>query len=194
MGRLIVGAVAAAAAMFIIGALFYASGIQAVAFRTLDDGRAAAVQQALAVNVGAETGTYVVPGTATAQQTAMYGKGPIATVHYNLHGFPAGPGAELLKGFVLNILVALVMALGLAGLGVNADGSAAAQRLAICFAVAAAAYIHFKEPIFFHHGWWTFIYQFIVDTLTLAVGGVVIARWFLPRDRSVSQKTAPGQP
>jgi hypothetical protein len=180
MGRLIIGAIAAAAAMLLIGGLFYASGIQSIAFRALDDGRAAAVQQALAANVGAETGTYVVPDTGTAQQTAMYGKGPIATIHYNYRGFAAGSGAEILNLVVLDLLVALLMALGLAGLARRGADTSAIERLVICFAIAASAYIHLKEPVFLHHGWWTFIYQFLADALTLALGGFIIARWFLP--------------
>ena len=179
MVRLIIGAIAAAAAMMLIGGLFYASGIESVAFRGLDDGRAAAVQQVLAANIGAETGSYMVPGTSTAQQTAMYGKGPIATIHYNLHGFAAGPGATVIGSLVLNLLVALLMALGLAGIARTGGHSAPAERLAICFAVAASAYIHLKEPILFHHGWWTFIYQFAADAFALAVGGFIIAHWFL---------------
>ena len=192
MGRMIIGAVVAAIAMFVIGGLFYASGLENIAFRNLDDRQAAAVQQTLAANLGAGTGTYLIPDTHSAEQTAMYGKGPIATVHYNHRGFPAVAGGALLGGLVLDFVVALLLGLGLLGIAGGWRATIPAQRLAICFAVGTAAYAQLKEPIFFHHDWWTFIYQFIVDAITLAVGGLILARWFLPRGeiREVSMSEA----
>jgi hypothetical protein len=188
MARLLIGALIAAAAMFVIGGLFYASGIQNIAFRSLDNQQAAAVQQVLAASMGAESGTYEVPGTGTAEQTAMYGKGPIATIHYNLHGFPAVAGGSLLAGLVLNLATALLIALGLSGF--RSDRSLDAQKLVLAFAVAAALYIQLKDPIFFHHGWWHFIYKFLADAVTLGVGGLIVARWFLPRASAASPPAA----
>lgn len=184
MARLILGVLLAAAAMFVIGGIFYASGIQNAAFRTLDNTQAAAVQQALAANIGAETGTFTVPGTGTAEQTAMYGKGPIAMIHYNYRGFPASSGTALLTGFILDLAVAGLIAFGLAGLG-GREGSVAAQRAALCFAVAAAAYIQLLDPIFMQQGWWHYIYRLIADAAALAAAGFIIARWFLPRAAEV---------
>jgi hypothetical protein len=178
MGRLLLGAVIAAVTMFALGWLFHASGMQNLAFRSLDNGPAAAVQQALAANIGAGTGTYSVPGTGTAEQTAMYGKGPIATIHYNFHGFAAVGGA-LIGVFVLDLLAALVIALGLSGL--SGGRSVEAQRLVLALAVAAAGYIQLKKPLFLHLGWGHFLYEFVADAVTLAVGGLIVARWFLPR-------------
>ena len=190
MARLIVGALIAAVAMFVIGGIFYASGIQNVAFRTLDNVQAAAVQQALATNIGAETGTFTVPGTGTAEQTAMYGKGPIAMIHYNYRGFPASSGTALLVGFVLDLVVAGLIAFGLAGLG-GRVGSVAAQRAAICFAVAAAAYIQLLDPIFMQQGWWNYLYRFVADAAALTAAGFIIARWVLPRDSTSPSATNP---
>ena len=80
MGRVIIGAAAAAIAMFIIGFLFFATPLVKLGTASLDNAQAAAVQQALAVNLP-RTGTYFVPGADTPEQTVMYGQGPIATVH-----------------------------------------------------------------------------------------------------------------
>lgn len=180
MARVLLGAVIAAVAMFFIGFIFYASGIQNVAFRNLDNSQAATVQQALAANLPpAGAATYVVPDVATPEQTAMYGKGPIATIHYNSRGFPAMDGSALVGGFVLDLVVALLIGAGL--LGLNGARPGTAERAAVLFAIAAAAYIHLKEPLFFHHDWPTFIFSFIADAVTLGAAGLIIARWFLPR-------------
>ena len=50
MIRVIIGAVPAALAMFVIGFIFHLSGLQNIATRGLDDLPAAAVQQNLAAN------------------------------------------------------------------------------------------------------------------------------------------------
>ncbi|MBK7283535.1 MAG: hypothetical protein IPI83_03180 [Sphingomonadales bacterium] len=45
------------------------------------------MQTALAANLP-KTGTYMVPDPSTQSGTTLYGKGPVAMVHYNSNGFP----------------------------------------------------------------------------------------------------------
>lgn len=106
MGRIIIGSAVSAIAMFILGFIFFATPLYRVAIGTLDDQQAATVQQALAANVPG-TGTYHVPLPSNAQQTIMYGQGPIATVHYNEGGFAAADSATLISGLLLGYFVAL---------------------------------------------------------------------------------------
>jgi hypothetical protein len=86
IGRALIGAVAAAVAMFIIGFIFFATPLNGIGTRSVEDAQAAAVQTALAQNLPA-TGTYAVPSDATAGQTTLYGRGPIATIHYTVSGY-----------------------------------------------------------------------------------------------------------
>jgi ABC-type Co2+ transport system permease subunit len=63
-------------------------------------------------------------------------------------------------------------------------------RVAVIIAVAAAAFTHLGEPIYYHHDWGHFIYLFIADSLALAAAGVIIA-WFLPKARAAAPADAP---
>lgn len=181
MGRILIGAVAAAIAMFIIGFIFFGSGLQGLASHSLDDQQAAAVQQSLAMNLP-ETGTYTLPDpNKSNEQTVMYGRGPVATIHYNMKGFAATDSGSLIAGFILDIVTALLIGLALLGIGERAPDFGSRARLVVLFALGAAAYMHLGEPIWYHHDWTHFIYLFVADAAALIAAGLIIARWFLPK-------------
>ncbi|TFI58388.1 hypothetical protein E2493_10415 [Sphingomonas parva] len=180
MIRVIIGAVPAALAMFVIGFIFFASGLQNIASRNLDDMQAAAVQQSLAANLHG-TGTYVIPNPeGSSAQTVMYGKGPVATVHYNSHGYPAMDAGALLGGLFLDFIVALLIGAALIGIDRRVPDFGSRARVVAIIAVAASAFMHLGEPIYYHHDWPHFIYLFIADAAALIAAGLIIARWFLP--------------
>ena len=189
MVRVILGSAVAAIAMFIIGFIFFATPLQRLGVASIDDAQAAAVQRALAVNLP-RTGTYQVPGTNTQAQTNMYSQGPIATVHYNTGGFAATDTASLVTGLILNFIIAVLIGLGLLGMGQRVPDLASRGRVAVLIAVASAAYIHLGEPIFLHHDWGHFIYLFVADALTLAAAGIIVA-WFMPGPRAAAPADAP---
>ena len=190
MVRIIIGAVVAAVAMFVIGFIFFATPLKNLALANLDDAPAAAVQNALAANLP-RTGTYAVPGVDTPAQTNMYSRGPIATVHYNTSGFGAEDPAALIKGFVFNIVIALLIGLALAGIGGRVTDFASRARAAVILAVAGVAFSHLSEPIYLHHDWTYLIYVFVADSLMLLAAGLILA-WFLPgRDASAAPADAP---
>ena len=60
MPRMLLGAIAAAVAMFILGFIFFATPLQFIGFGSVDAAQSANLQAALAQNIAA-TGTYVVP-------------------------------------------------------------------------------------------------------------------------------------
>jgi len=183
MGRVILGSVVAAIAMFVVGFLFYATPLAKLSYSSLENAQAATVQRTLAANL-TKTGTYFVPSPeATSEQTVMYGQGPIATIHYNMSGFPAMDGGALLGGFLLNFVVALLVGTALIGIDRRVPDFGARARLVVIFSIAASVLMHLGEPLFFHHDWPNAIYLFIADAATLAVAGLIIARWFLPRAR-----------
>jgi hypothetical protein len=186
MIRVIIGAVPAALAMFVIGFIFFASGLQNLATRNLDDVPAAAVQQSLAANLKG-TGTYAIPNPdKSAQQNVMYGQGPVATVHYNAKGFPAMDSQALLGGLIMNFIVALLIGAALIGMDRRVPDFASRARVVAILAVAAGIYMHLGEPIYHHHDWPHFIYLFIADVTAFIVAGLIIARWFLPRGVSAA--------
>ena len=190
MGRVIIGSVAAAIAMFIIGFIFFATPLYKLGTSNLDNARAATVQQTLAANLPA-TGTYLIPGADTPEKTVMYGQGPIATVHYNIRGFPVADPAVLVGGFMFDFFIALLIGLALVTIADRVHDFASRAKLVITFSVAAAAFIHLGEPIWYHHDWGHFIYLFVADALMLSAGGLIIARWFLGGVRERGHAAAP---
>jgi hypothetical protein len=180
MPRMLIGSLAAAVAMFITGFIFFATPLSYLAYGSVDVAQQAAVQQTLAANLPT-TGTYSVPSAATANGAVMYGKGPIATIHYNAGGFGVADPGVLIAGFVHELIVALLMGVALLTVAARVPDFGSRARLVILFSVAGGVLAHLGEPIWYHHDWAHFIYLFVGDTAMLVVGGLVIARWFLPR-------------
>ena len=183
MGRVIFGAIPAAIAMFLIGFIWYATPLAKLGLASLDNAQAAAVQQSMAANLPG-TGTYAVPGVDTAEQTSMFSQGPIATIHYNSGGFAAMDPGALVGGLVFYFVIALLLGLALIGIDRRVPDFPSRAKLVVIFAVAASAFMHLSEPIFYHHDWPHFLYLFVGDALMLSAAGLIIARWFLPKGES----------
>ena len=192
MIRVIIGAIAAAVAMFLLGFIFYATPLNRMATGAVEDVPAATIQQALSANLPG-TGTYVVPDPAkSAAQGVMYGQGGIATIHYNSSRFASVETSSLVMGFLLDFVVALLIGAGLIGIDRRVPDFASRGRLVVAFAIAASAYVNLLGPVFQHHGWGHFIYRFVADALTLSAGGLIIARWFLASARE-APRDAPAE-
>lgn len=190
MLRVIIGSAVASVAMLIVGFIFFASGLQNLASRNLADVPAGAVRQTLSANLPA-TGTYLVPNPeGSAAQTIMYGQGPIATIHYNTQGFAAADAGPLALGLVLNFIVALLIGTALIGIDRRVPDFGSRARVAVLIAVAASAFTHLGEPIYWHHDWPHFIYLFIADSLALSAAAIIVA-WFLPRSDRMAPSDAP---
>ena len=181
MMRVILGAAVAAVAMLVIGFLLFATPLNGIGSSNVGNAEAAQLQSALALNLPA-TGTYAVPDPDTAEQTVMYGRGPVATIHYNTAGYAAGDPTMILWGLLLNFLAALLIGLGLVGIGPRVTDFASRARLVVPLAVAAAGFMHLSRPLYLHHDWSNAIYGMFGDGLALAVGGLIVA-WFIPHSR-----------
>lgn len=181
MTRIILGAICSAVAMFVIGFILYATPLAKLAYTSIDNQQAAAVQQAMAANLP-KTGTYAIPGVDTPEQTNMYSQGPIATVHYNIKGFAAVDPTMLAGGLAFYFVISMLTGLALIGIDRRVTDFPSRAKLVVTFAVAASAFIHFSGPIFYHHDWRHFIYLFVADALMLSAAGLIIARWFLARE------------
>lgn len=192
IGRALLGAAVAAVALFILGFIFHASGFQGIATGSVDNAQAAAVQQSLAANLP-QTGTFQVPSGGTAEQTVMYGQGPIATIHYNTSGFAIGDAGTLILGFLHTLVVALLMGAGLGAISRFVPSSGERTRLLVLGVLGATIFIHLREPIWFHHDWTHFIYLLVTDTISLIVAGMIILK-LLPRGHAAEPAAAPTGP
>jgi hypothetical protein len=190
MIRVIIGSAVASIAMFVVGFLFFASGLENLANRNLEDVPAASVRQALSANLPG-TGTYLVPNPGgSAAQTVMYGQGPIATIHYNTAGFAAEDFSAMILGLGLNFICALLIGTALIGIDRRVPDFGSRARVGVLIAVAASAYNHLGEPIYWHHDWPHFIYLFIADAIALSIAAIIVA-WFLPKSTSAGPADAP---
>jgi hypothetical protein len=192
MLRVIIGAAVAAIAMFVVGFICFGPiGLSNIASGSIGDVQAATVRDALAANLP-RTGTFFVPDAETsAAQTVMYGQGPIATIHYNVGGFPAMDTNTLLMGLVFNFLVALTMGAALIGIDRRVPDFRSRSRVAIYIALAATAFTHLGEPIYYHHDWPHFIYLFVADGAALVVAALILA-WSLPASRAAATDAPTG--
>ena len=190
IGRALVGGVAAAIAMFIIGFIFFATPLYNVATGSLDNRQAAAVQQAMASNIP-ESGTYLVPGDDTPEQTVMFGRGPVATIHYNSGGVATEDTASMIGGFLHMLVVGLLMAVRLYTLSLHIPGFGERVRLLVLGVIGAAAFMRLGAPIGYHQDWGHAIYLFIADSVSLIVAGLVILK-LLPRQGVAAR--APEEP
>lgn len=182
MVRVIIGAAVAAIAMLFIGFIFFATPLARLSTAKIDDSQAASVQQTLAASLP-RTGTYQVPGTDTAAQTNMYSRGPIATIHYNIGGFAAEDATMFVFGFLFNFVVALLIGAALIGIDRRVPDFGSRSRVAVLIAVAASAFNHLGEPVYWHHDWGHFLYLFIADAAALSAAGLILS-WFLPVSRA----------
>lgn len=178
MGRFIIGCVAAAAAMFVIGFIFLATPLHMLGFSSVNDAASASIQNSLAANLPA-TGTYMVPSTNSAAGTILYGRGPVATVHYNMGGFAVADPRAMLAGFVHMLVSVTVLGLGLLLVAGRVTDFPSRARLVLYVSLASGIFMHLGEPIWFHHDWRNAVYLFMADFIMLAAGGLIIARWFL---------------
>jgi hypothetical protein len=188
IGRAIIGALAAAVAMFILGFIFFATPLNKLGSSTLDNARAAAVQESLAANI-LTTGTYFVPSADTPEQSTMYSRGPVATISYNTDGFAVADPGVMIGGFIHMLVVALLMAVGLYTASVYIPSFTDRARLLALGVLGATIFMRLGEPIWYHHDWGHAIYMFVADTVTLLVAGLIILK-LLPRNMPVRTATA----
>jgi len=180
MVRSLIGGLVAGLVMFFIGFVFWGTPLSEAAFSKANDAESAAVQTALAQHLGrGGTGTYVIPTPSTAQGTELYGRGPIAMVHFNTGGFAAEDMSMMLPGLIFALVSGLMMAFGIAAVG-RENSFAEVARLVVLFSLGVTIWTILAQPVFNHFGWGYWVYLFVSETVALIAGGLVIARWFVP--------------
>lgn len=180
MIRSLIGGLIAGLVMFLLGFVFWGTPLSELAFVQASEPQSAAVQLALAQNLTPTgTGTYIIPSPSTAGGTVLFGRGPIATVHFNSGGFPAEDMSMMLPGLVLALVSGVLMALGI---GAVAKGNSFAEtaRMVVLFSLALTIWTILAMPVFNHYGWTYWIYLFVSEAVAFIVAGLIIARWFVP--------------
>lgn len=178
--RAMVGALAAAVAMFVVGALFWATPLSRLAFSATGEAQGAAVQVAMAANLP-HTGHYLIPDTDTASGTTLFGRGPVATVDYNTDGFAVRDRAAIVGGLVQDAVVALVIAAALLGVAGRVTDFSSRFRLGVGLSAAATVLTTLYAPIFAHAPWDFAVYNLVASLAMLTTAVFVVTRWFLPR-------------
>lgn len=179
MFKLAIGAVAGAVAMFLTGFMIFAGPLALIGYSKVDDAPGAAVQAALAANLPA-TGTYMIPNPSSPAGTILYGKGPVATVHYNSSGFSLESMDGMVWGIGLDLITAILIAAALSQLDRRVPDFRSRALIVICFSLGASGYISLGDPIWLHQDWSYGLFSYFGNAMALIIGGLVIARWFLP--------------
>lgn len=180
MVRSVIGGLVAGLVMFLIGFVFWGTPLSSMAFNEIGDNEAAAVQLSLAQNLTQSgTGTYIIPAPTTAQGTTLYGRGPIATVHFNTGGFAAEDMSMMLPGLIFALVSGLLMSFGIAAVGRD-NSFAQIARLVVLLSLGLTAWAILAQPVFNHYGWAYWVYFFVSKSVAFIAGGLVIARWFVP--------------
>jgi hypothetical protein len=185
MVRSVIGGLVAGLVIFVIGFIFWGSPLSEIAFAKATDAQTVAVQNALAQNLNASgTGTYVIPTPSTPLGTEAYGRGPIAMVHFNTGGFAAEDMSMMLPGLIFAIVSGLLLAFGIAAVAKeNSFGETA--RLVVLFSLGITIWTILAQPVFNNFGWTYWVYLFVSEAVALIVAGLIIARWFVPREAPI---------
>jgi hypothetical protein len=180
MVRVLIGALAGGAAMFIAGFILWATPLQYLGYSRATDAQNAAVQLSLAQNLP-HTGRYVVPNPMSQAGANGYSKGPVAVVDFNALGFAPGDPGSMIGGFVQEVTVSLLIGLSLLAVSSRVTDFSSRLRLAIGLSTAATVMIALSDPIWEHSDWRYGIYSLAADIAMLSAASFVIVRWFLPR-------------
>ena len=130
--------------------------------------------------MAADSFDYVIVG-AGAAGSVLYGKGPVAMVHFNSRGFPVVDTAALGTGLILALVTGLLIALALGSIASRVTDFASRARIAFAIALIGTLYTEIGQPIFNHFGWGYWTYLWLSDFIGLSVAGLIVAKWFLPR-------------
>ena len=180
MVRIVIGSIVAGIIQFIIGAIAWATPISKLAFTTLGEAETAQVQSALAAGLTATgSGTYFIPSPETPAGTVLLGKGPVALIHFNTHGFPPMSGPALLTGLILSIVTMLLVGLAVQRL----PDFASRMRTTGLFAVATVLYFVLSLPVYnFYMPWSWWVFLGVEEFIAFGLGAFVLLRWFMPRE------------
>jgi hypothetical protein len=175
MGRLFLGSVLAAVAMFMWGFVFYVvSPAMGAVIKTVDD---TAATQAVLREHFTESGTYFIPGPdlPEEQMNRLHQAGPLVMIHIRQEGAPPMDPMVLFWGFVHQWVTCLLLGLLLMKAAPALAGYWARAGFLTLAGFAAALFIDYGATI-----WWLTdrgfaLTNLVHDTLAWSVAGLVLA-------------------
>lgn len=186
MIRTLSGGLLGGLALYLVGFLFWGTPLSAIAYHRADAQGSANLQAAMAQALTPTgTGVYIIPDPATAQGTILYGKGPVALLHYNSSGFPVTDSASLIGGLILALVVGVLIALLLRSVS---GGFAGRARVVAMLSLVAVLWLHIGQAVFNHTPWGYSLYLAISDFAGLLAAGLVAAK--LMEGRATSQEAS----
>ena len=189
MIKLTLGSIVSALAMMIAAFIYFAGPLALTAYSVAGEAQSAAVQSVLAANLP-ETGTYMVPDPSTQSGTILFGKGPVATVHYNSSGFALDSADGMIWGLVLYLIVSVLIAGALSQLDRRIPDFKSRAIVVVLFSLAGSVLMTLGDPIWLHQDWTYAIFEFVGNSLILIIGGLILARWFMPTKAELTQTPA----
>jgi hypothetical protein len=182
MFRILIGSILGGIAQFIVGFIFWGTPLAGLAYSVAPDAQSAAVQTVLAQNLTATgTGSYYIPLPDTAQGAILHGRGPVALIFFNTHGFPQMLPSSLIAGLVISILSMLLIGLALHAIADRVTDFASRAKIVVLAGLATTIYFVLGQPTYnFYMPWGYWIYLAISLIIGFVAGGLVLARWFVP--------------
>ena len=179
MGRLLIGSLVAAAAMFLIGFVFFGTPLFSNAYKTAPFETQVTVQEALKALPA--SGTYFIPMGEDEAAMAAHRAGPTAMLRVNMQGSEMMDPMVMVKGFVHMVVSAFL--LGLLLLRVSPKIWSFGERMGIVVAASLAVVVFSRlgEPIWFGADWPFTLYLAVADLISLIVAGFILAKWFMPK-------------
>lgn len=183
MQRLVIGSLAAAVVMFVLGFVFFGMLFD-YGLMPASPTAAMAVKDAMAANLPA-TGTYMIPADEAAWQA-----GPGALVKYVAAGGAPDMATAMIGGFIQMFVSALLLGFALTAVGGDFGRQ---SRVVFWFSLAAAVFICLSNPIWYGSDWKNSIFMFVANGSMLLAGGLVLARWFTSAAVAATPAAAPAE-
>ncbi|WP_374597536.1 hypothetical protein [Sphingosinicella sp.] len=179
MGRLLVGSLVAAVAMFLIGFVFFGTPLFSNAYKTAPFETQVAVQEALKALPA--SGTYFIPMGEDEAAMAAHRAGPTAMLRVNLQGSEMMDPMVMVKGFVHMVVSAFLLGLLLLRVAPKIWNFGERMGIVVAASLAVVVFSRLGEPIWFGADWPFTLYVAVTDLISLVVAGFILAKWFLPK-------------
>ncbi len=184
MGRVLIGSLVAAVAMFLIGFVFYGTPLFSNAYKTAPFETQMTVQQALKALPA--SGTYFIPMGEGEEAMAAHRAGPTAMLRVSLQGSEMMDPMAMVKGFVHMVVSAFLLGLLLLRIAPKMWNFGERMAVVVAASLAVVVFTRLGEPIWFRADWPFTLYVAITDMISLTVAGFILAKWFLPKSYPAS--------
>lgn len=187
MGRLVVGSLLAAAALFVWGFLFWATPLSAPL--TAHTGETTALAEALTAALPG-SGVYYLPDPSAGEEVFLeaHRAGPIATIYYRQEGAEAMAPGVFLLGYLHMALSALLIGLLLRAAAPALPGYGRRVAFVVVAGVAANVWAHLGQPIWFFHPWGHPLGTAVYGIVAWGLAGLVLARFAVPRAEAAAAR------